>query len=113
MIDSGSIKKERKKPNDPARFIGKMAVTGEDEAARIHHYLDTDKISEETLHDGLYAVATDLLDDNVTDILKVSEGRWYRSRALCLLLVLFWIWFNRLHQFPFVLQNVQTLPVKE
>ena len=66
---------------------------GEDEAARIHHYLDTDKISEETLHDGLYAVATDLLDDNVTDILKVSEGRWYRSRALCLLLVLFWIWF--------------------
>lgn len=93
MIDSGSIKKERKKPNDPARFIGKMAVTGEDEAARIHHYLDTDKISEETLHDGLYAVATDLLDDNVTDILKVSEGRWYRSRALCLLLVLFWIWF--------------------
>lgn len=70
-----------------------MAVTGEDEAARIHHYLDTDKISEETLHDGLYAVATDLLDDNVTDILKVSEGRWYRSRALCLLLFLFWIWF--------------------
>ena len=33
------------------------------------------------------------MDDNVTDILKVSEGRWYRSRALCLLLVLFWIWF--------------------
>ena len=53
-----------------------MAVTGEGEAAKIHHYLDTDKISEETLHDGLYAVATDLLDDNVADILKVSEGRW-------------------------------------
>lgn len=66
-------------------FIGKMAVTGEDEAARIHHYLDTDKISEETLHDGLYACC------------------WF----------FFGFGFNRLHQFPFVLQNVQTLPVKE
>ena len=25
---------------------------------------------------GLYAVCTDLLDDEVGDILKVSEGRW-------------------------------------
>lgn len=32
--------------------------------------------TEETLYDGLYAVCTDLLDDNVADILKVSEGRW-------------------------------------
>ncbi|MFQ9702845.1 MAG: hypothetical protein ACLR0U_12710 [Enterocloster clostridioformis] len=28
MIDSGSIKKERKKPNDPARFIGKWRSLG-------------------------------------------------------------------------------------
>ena len=28
------------------------------------------------MYDGLYAVCTDLLDDNVADILKVSEGRW-------------------------------------
>lgn len=28
------------------------------------------------LSNGLYAVCTDLLDDEVGDILKVSEGRW-------------------------------------
>ena len=39
-------------------------------------YLDEDKIAEEAQYDGLYAVCTDLLDDEVGDILKVSEGRW-------------------------------------
>ena len=76
MLDSGNTKKSRKNPNDPARFIGKMAVTKEGEAADIQHYLDEDKISEEAQYDGLYAVCTDLLDDEVGDILKVSEGRW-------------------------------------
>ena len=30
----------------------------------------------EEMYDGLYTVCTDLLDDDVADILKVSEGRW-------------------------------------
>lgn len=76
MLDSGSTKKNRKNPNDPARFIGTTAATKEGEVADIHHYLDENKISEESRYDGLYAVCTDLLDDEVGDILKVSEGRW-------------------------------------
>ena len=76
MLDSGNTKKNRKNPNDPARFIEKTAVTPEGEAAGIKYSLDENKITEETLYDGLYAVCTDLLDDNVADILKVSEGRW-------------------------------------
>lgn len=76
MLDSGSAKKNRKNPNDPARFIGNMAVTEEGEAASVQQYLDENKISEEAQYDGLYAVCTDLLDDEVGDILKVSEGRW-------------------------------------
>ena len=76
MLDSGKAKKNRKNPNDPARFIGKMAVTKDGEAADIKQYLDEDKIVEEEQYDGLYAVCTDLLDDEVCDILKVSEGRW-------------------------------------
>jgi len=76
MLDSGSVKKERKNPNDPARFIGKAAATADGEAAKIHNYLDEEKILNESLYDGLYAVSTDLLDDEVGDILKVSEGRW-------------------------------------
>ena len=76
MLDSGNTKKNRKNPNDPARFIEKTAVTPEGEAADIKYSLDENKSTEETLYDGLYAVCTDLLDDNVADILKVSEGRW-------------------------------------
>ena len=76
LIDSGSIKRNRKNPNDPARFIGRIAVTDSGEAAQIHSYLDTDKVEHESLYDGLYAVSTDLLDDPVRDILNVSEGRW-------------------------------------
>ena len=76
MLDSGNTKKNRKNPNDPARFIGKLAVTEDGEAADIKQYLDEDKIREEARYDGLYAVCTDLLDNEVGDILKVSEGRW-------------------------------------
>lgn len=76
MLDSGNTKKNRKNPNDPARFIGTTAATKDGETANIHHYLDESKIEEESRYDGLYAVCTDLLDDEVSDILKVSEGRW-------------------------------------
>ena len=76
MLESGCVKKEHRNPNDPARFIGKTAVTQDGEAANIHNYLDQKKIDDEALYDGLYAVSTDLLDDDVSDILKVSEGRW-------------------------------------
>ena len=76
MVANGTLKKQRKNPNDPARFVNKIAATEEGEKAKIHYYLDLDKIAEEEKYDGLYAVCTDLLDDDVTDILKVSEGRW-------------------------------------
>lgn len=76
MIDSGSTKKNRKNPNDPARFIGTIAATKDGEAADIHSYLDTDEIKSEAQYDGLYAVCSDLPDDDVKDILKVNEGRW-------------------------------------
>ena len=52
MLDSGKVKKERRNPNDPARFIGKIAVTEDGEAAKIHNYLDTDKIEQESSTTG-------------------------------------------------------------
>lgn len=76
MVADGSMKRQRKNPNDPARFVNKVAATKDGEKAEICYYLDTDKIAEEEKYDGLYAVCTDLLDDDVADILKVSEGRW-------------------------------------
>ena len=75
MAAKGSLKRQRKNPNDPARFVNKAAVTKEGEKAKIHYHLDLDKIAEKEKYDGLCAVCTDLLDDDVTDILKVSEGR--------------------------------------
>lgn len=76
MVASGKTKKQRKNPHDPARFIGSIAVTKDGEAADVHSYLDENKIEAEAQYDGLYAVCTDLLDDDVSDILKVSEDRW-------------------------------------
>lgn len=76
MVAGGSFKRQRKNPNDPARFVDKMAVTEEGEKAKVHYFIDLDKIAEEEKYDGLYAVCTDLLDDDVADILKVSEDRW-------------------------------------
>ena len=77
MIDSGNAKRQSKNPNDPARFIQKIAVTNEGEVAEKKSIqLDYEKIEQEAQYDGLYAVCTDLLDDEVSDILRVSEGRW-------------------------------------
>lgn len=76
MVDSGSTKKSHRNPNDPARFIGTIAATPDGEKASIHHYLDSKKIEREEQYDGLYAVCTDLLDDDVSEVLQVSEGRW-------------------------------------
>ncbi len=76
MLKDGNHKKTRKNPNDPARFIDREAVTKDGEIADILYYLDEAKIAEEARYDGLYAVCTDLFDDQPGDILKVSEGRW-------------------------------------
>lgn len=76
MLKDGNYKKTSKNPNDPARFIDKAAVTKDGEKADILYFLDKSKIAEEERYDGLYAVCTDLFDDNPADLLKVSEGRW-------------------------------------
>ena len=76
MLKEGNHKKTRKNPNDPARFIGKEAVTKDGEMANVLYYLDEEKIAQEARYDGFYAVCTDLFEDSPENILKVSEGRW-------------------------------------
>ena len=76
MLKSGTIKRVKMNPTDPARFIDKISATQNGEIADTYHFLNTDKIDEESQYDGLYAVCTDLLDDPVDEILKISEGRW-------------------------------------
>ena len=43
QIERGSTKKERRNPNNPARFLGIIAVTDDGEKANIHNYLNTEK----------------------------------------------------------------------
>ena len=42
--------------------------------ADILYFLDEEKIAQEAQYDGLYAVCTDLFDDEPEDILKVSAN---------------------------------------
>lgn len=76
MLSNGKHKKNRKNPNDPARFIDSEAVTKDGEVADILYFLDEEKIAQVATYDGLYAVCTDLFDDKPESILKVSESRW-------------------------------------
>lgn len=73
MLKSGNHKKTRKNPNDPARFIGKEAVTKDGEMADVLYYLDEEKIEQEARYDGLYAVCTDLFDDSPGEILNTLQ----------------------------------------
>lgn len=77
MINSKSVKKQRKNPNDPARFVKVTPVTNDGEIAEKKIYEpDESAIEKEAAYDGFYAVCTNLIDDSVKDILSVSEGRW-------------------------------------
>jgi len=77
MVESSSIRKQRKNPNDPARFVKTVNTTKDGEVAEEKSYsIDREKADQEALYDGFYAVCTNLVDDNISDILAVSEGRW-------------------------------------
>lgn len=77
MIKDGKYKKQRKNPNDPGRFIERVDVTNDGEvASKKICTLNQDKIDEEAMYDGFYAICTDLLDDHPRDLIKITESRW-------------------------------------
>lgn len=77
MVTSKCVKKQWKNPNDPSRFVKVTSVTSDGEIAKKKIYeLNEDAIEKEAFYDGFYAVSTNLIDDDVKDILFVSEGRW-------------------------------------
>lgn len=76
LTENGKIKKNRKNPNDPARFIKKTSVTENGEAAdEIMCELDYEVIENEKKYDGFYAVATDV-DGDIEEVIKINQGRW-------------------------------------
>lgn len=76
MIEQPGRKRRSKNQNDPARFIKSTAITEDGEVAGRNIYdLDSDRISEEEMYDGFYAVITNLEGD-VGEILKINRQRW-------------------------------------
>lgn len=66
----------RKKANDPKRFVEQDHCTSDGEvAAKTITSLNQNQIDEESKYDGLYAVCTNL-DYNVSDIIKINQKRW-------------------------------------
>ena len=75
MIESGK-RRRGKNPNDPARFIKKTSVTDDGQIAEKAVYeLDPERIRQEEMYDGFYAVITNLEDDP-SEVIKINRRRW-------------------------------------
>ena len=75
-LSGGTKAVEKKRQNDPKRFIKADHATKDGEAAdKTVYYIDTDAVQEEEKYDGFYAVCTNLEDDPEA-IVKVNRRRW-------------------------------------
>lgn len=76
ILKSKKLKKNRKNPNDPARFLERITTDENGEKIEEYYVFDEEKVLEESKYDGFYAITTNLEDDDVASILAVSERRW-------------------------------------
>ena len=73
-ISSNSVDHHRQ--TDYKRLIAEVNCTDDGEIAENKRYsIDTDKVAEEEIYDGFYAVATNL-DDDISDIVRINKQRW-------------------------------------
>lgn len=76
LVESGEKTINRKKQNDPRRFIKTNHATKEGEVAeQAVSYIDQSMIDEEAKYDGFYAVCTNL-DDSISSIVNANKHRW-------------------------------------
>ena len=76
LVDSGGKTINKKRQNDPKRFIKTDHVTRNGEIAELSSsYVDQSVIEAEEKYDGFYAVCTNL-DDSVSSIVKINKRRW-------------------------------------
>lgn len=75
MIDSGRCYIENER--SPRALIKKTYATDNGEVARHKAAsIDTDKIASDEMFDGFYAVATNLFDLQIGEIIKINSRRW-------------------------------------
>ena len=76
LMTSPDSKRKTRNQNDPSRFIQKTPVTDDGEIVEKYVYsLDQNRIAEEAMYDGFYAVITNLEGD-VGEIIKINRQRW-------------------------------------
>ncbi|MCR4656571.1 MAG: IS1634 family transposase [Lachnospiraceae bacterium] len=76
IVESGEKTINKKKQNDPKRFIKTNHATKDGEVAELSvSYIDESVIADEEKYDGFYAVCTNL-DDSVSSIVKANKRRW-------------------------------------
>ena len=76
LVESGEKAMNKKKQNDPRRFIKTDHATKDGETADISEsYIDPAVIETEEKYDGFYAVCTNL-NDSIGTIVKVNKRRW-------------------------------------
>jgi len=76
IIESGEKAINKKKQNDPKRFIKTDHATNDGEVAdKSVSYIDQTVIEAEEMYDGFYAVCTNL-DDSISSIVKSNKRRW-------------------------------------
>ena len=75
-LEHGKSEIEKKRQNDPKRFIMAEHITNNGETANTTMYeINKIAIEEEEKYDGFYAVCTNL-EDSPRDIIKINKRRW-------------------------------------
>ncbi len=76
LVESGEKTLNKKKQNDPKRFIKTDHATKDGEVAeKAVSYIDQSVIEYEEKYDGFYAVCTNL-DDSISNIVRANRRRW-------------------------------------
>ena len=68
ILNSNNVEARKKCPNDVMRFIKNTSKT--------NYEIDETKIAEEEKFDGFYALATNIFDENVKDIININANRY-------------------------------------
>jgi len=82
---SSPSQRNRKKPNDPNRFLVSTHTTPDGEVAEKESvHVSQEAINKEAQYDGFYCIATNL-DEPVEAIIRINKGRWEIEESFRLL----------------------------
>ena len=80
IINNYNVEDVKKGPNDVTRFIKRISQGKNGEKAIDHYEIDQDKIDQESMFDGFYALATNLEGESDYDlaknVIKINSGRY-------------------------------------